>query len=41
VTALGLIAFGLFQLVEAAFRRVDTVRRRTSPAVTSAAPSSR
>jgi hypothetical protein len=37
VTALGLMAFGLFQLVEAAFRRVDTVRRRTSPAVTSAA----
>ena len=31
VTALGLIAFGAFQLVEAVFRRVDTVRRRRSP----------
>jgi Domain of Unknown Function (DUF1206) len=38
VTALGLIAFGLFQLVEAAFRRVDAVRRRGPPTVT--APSS-
>lgn len=31
LTALGFIAFGLFQLVEAVFRRVDAVRRRPSP----------
>jgi Domain of Unknown Function (DUF1206) len=41
VTALGFVAFGLFQMVEAVFRRVDT-RRRSPGAVTSAAaPSSR
>jgi hypothetical protein len=42
VTALGFIAFGVFQLVEARFRQVGTSRRRRSPStVTSAAaPSS-
>jgi hypothetical protein len=34
VTALGFIAFGAFQLVEAAFRRVDAVRRHASSTVT-------
>jgi hypothetical protein len=33
-TALGFIAFGAFQLVEAVFRRVDTVRRHASSSVT-------
>ena len=33
-TALGFIAFGAFQLVEAVFRRVGTVRRYASSAVT-------
>jgi hypothetical protein len=42
-TALGFIAFGAFQLVEAVFRRVDTVHRHSSSRVTktSAASSSR
>ena len=34
VTALGFIAFGAFQLVEAVFRRVDSVRRHSSSSVT-------
>jgi Domain of Unknown Function (DUF1206) len=34
VTALGFIAFGAFQLVEAVFRRVDAVRRHASSRVT-------
>jgi len=34
VTALGFIAFGAFQLVEAVFRRVDTVRGYSSSSVT-------
>ena len=40
VTALGFIAFGLFQLVEAVFRRVDTARqlRPPSTATSAAAP---
>jgi hypothetical protein len=33
-TALGFIAFGAFQLVEAVFRRVDTVHRHSSSRVT-------
>jgi Domain of Unknown Function (DUF1206) len=33
-TALGLIAFGAFQLVEAVFRRVDTLRRHSSSSIT-------
>jgi hypothetical protein len=42
VTALGFIAFGAFQLVEARFRRVDTARQWRSPSpVSAAAPSSR
>jgi hypothetical protein len=41
-TALGFIAFGLFQLIEAGFRRVGTSRRRRSASTvtSSAAPSS-
>ena len=35
--ALGFIAFGAFQLVEAAFRRVDAGRRRSHPSRASAA----
>jgi len=35
VTALGFIAFGAFQLLEAVFRRVGTIRRRGSPEVPS------
>ncbi|MBV9427424.1 MAG: DUF1206 domain-containing protein [Bradyrhizobiaceae bacterium] len=34
VTALGFIAFGGFQLVEAVFRRVDTIRRHSSSSMT-------
>jgi hypothetical protein len=34
VTAFGFIAFGAFQLVEAVFRRVGTIRRHLSSAVT-------
>jgi hypothetical protein len=42
VTALGFIAFGAFQLVEAVFRRVDTIRRRSPPsAATRASAASR
>jgi hypothetical protein len=44
VTALGFIAFGAFQLVEAVFRRVGTLSQRRAPAVAarrSAARSSR
>jgi uncharacterized protein DUF1206 len=37
VTALGFIAFGAFQLVEAGFRRVDTIRSRAPNALSRAA----
>jgi Domain of Unknown Function (DUF1206) len=40
VTALGFIAFGAFQLVEAGFRRVDTIRSRAPNALPRAASSS-
>jgi hypothetical protein len=38
VTALGFLAFGAFELVEAGFRRVDVVRRRRSPRAVSRPP---
>jgi len=40
VTALGFIAFGAFQLVEAGFRRVDPVRRHSASTVTQPSRSS-
>jgi len=40
VTALGFIAFGAFQLVEAGFRRVDAVRRHSASTVTQPSRSS-
>ena len=39
VTALGFMAFGAFQLVEAVFRRVDTVRQHSSSSVKTSAAS--
>jgi hypothetical protein len=41
ITALGFIAFGAFQLVEAGFRRVDAVRRRSPSSGTRASAASR